>query len=277
MQSIKDLIKTEHTTTMTPQEMAQYKVDMYNRDKGNLNETDGYNCEICLNKGYIMKAVEQRGYYYETLVPCKCHNIRASIRRMKKSGLSNIIKDCTFDKFETTEQWQETVKGKAMRFVKDEKRQMFFIGGQSGCGKSHICTAICRELIYKGNNVHYMKWREEAPKLKAMINEPTYYEEMQKLKTIKVLYIDDMFKTGKVNKAMVPTDADVSLAFELINDRYNDKNLITIISSELQLQHIIDIDEAIGGRIAEKSMPDYCINIKADKSKNYRTRGLTEI
>lgn len=279
MQSIKDIIKPTYHSNMTPQEMAQYKVDMYNRDKGNLNETDGYNCEICLNKGYIMKAVEQRGYFYETLTPCKCHSIRASIRRMKKSGLSNIIKDCTFDKFETTEQWQETVKGKAMRFVKDENKRLFFIGGQSGCGKSHICTAICRELIYKGNDVHYMLWREEAPKLKASVNDPEYYEQIKKLKTVKVLYIDDLFKMGKAenNKTMLPTVADINLAFELINHRYNDKNLITIISSELQLQHIIDIDEAIGGRIAEKSMPDYCINIKADKSKNYRTRGLTEI
>jgi DNA replication protein DnaC len=279
MQSIKDIIKPTFHSNMTMQEMAQYKADMWNADVGNLNETDGYNCDICKNKEYIMKIVEQRGYYYETLVPCKCHSIRQSIRKMKKSGLGHIIKDCTFDKYETTEQWQGFIKTKAINFVNDENKSIFFIGGQSGCGKSHICTAICRELIYKGNEVRYMRWRDDVPKLKAVLNEPAYHEQMRKLKTVKVLYIDDLFKTGNTDKtkAMLPTGPDASIAFELIDHRYNDKDLITIISSELQLQHIIDIDEAIGGRIAEKSMPDYCINIKADKSKNYRTKGLTEI
>lgn len=283
MQSVKDIIKQQQISTnnnkMTMQELCQFKVDMYNKDKGNQHEYDGYNCDVCLNKGYTAKVVERGSYYYETLVPCKCNSIRASIRRMKKSGLANIIKDCTFDKYEASEQWQNTIKQKAINFVKDENKRLFFIGGQSGAGKTHLCTAICRELIYKGNDVHYMLWREDATKLKAMVNDATYHEQIKKLKTIKVLYIDDMFKMGKAenNKTMLPTVADINLAFEIINHRYNDSNLITIISSELQLQNIIDIDEAIGGRIAEKSMPNYCINIKADKSRNYRTKGITEI
>ncbi len=279
MQSIKDIIKPQFNSIMTMQELTQYKVDLYNADKGNLNEADGYNCDICKNKSFIAKVTEQGGYYYETLVPCKCHGIRASIRRMKNSGLGNIIKDCTFDKFETTEQWQEILKNKAIKFTKDDDRKMFFVGGQSGAGKTHLCTAICRALIYAGNDVHYMLWREEAPKLKAMTNDPSYNEQVKKLKEVKVLYIDDLFKTGKGenNKAMLPTGADQNLAFEIINHRYNDDKLITIISSELSLYQIIDIDEATGGRIAENSMPDYCINIKADKSKNYRIKGIVEI
>ena len=283
MQSIKDIMKHQQISTnnkkMTMKEMSQFRVDMYNKDKGNLHEVDVYNCNICKNKGYIAKVTDQNGYYYETLTHCKCSGIRQSIRRMKKSGLANTIKDCTFEKFETTEQWQNTIKEKAVAFTEDEQRQLFFIGGQSGCGKTHLCTAICRELIYKGNDVHYMLWREEAPKLKAIINDVSYPEQVNKLKTVKVLYIDDLFKTGKTenNKVMLPTVADINLAFEIINHRYNDPNLITIISSELMIQQIIDIDEATGGRIAEKSMPNYCISIKSDRAKNYRIRGITEL
>ena len=61
-----------------------------------------------------------------------------------------------------------------------------------------------------------------------------------------MLYIDDLFK-GNV------TGADLNLAFQLINARYNDRKLITILSSELTLSEIIEQDEALGGRIYERA------------------------
>ena len=49
------------------------------------------------------------------------------------------------------------------------------------------------------------------------------------------------------------TDADIRLAFEILNSRYNDSQLRTIISSELTLFEILGLDEAVGGRIYERS------------------------
>ena len=57
---------------------------------------------------------------------------------------------------------------------------------------------------------------------------------MDKLKKVKVLYIDDFFKGGI-------TDADFRLAFEIINARYNDKGLRTIISSEVKIKDLMKI------------------------------------
>ena len=76
-----------------------------------------------------------------------------------------------------------------------------------------------------------------------------------------ILYIDDLFK-GKV------TETDVNVAFQLINERYN-TNLVTIVSSELLLKDLREIDEAIAGRLKEKAK-SYCIQVAKDSSKNYR-------
>ena len=40
---------------MTPEQLTQAQVDIYNASVGNLNEEDGYNCDLCKNKGHISK------------------------------------------------------------------------------------------------------------------------------------------------------------------------------------------------------------------------------
>jgi DNA replication protein DnaC len=103
---------------------------------------------------------------------------------------------------------------------------------------------------------------------------------MKELKETDVLYIDDLFKSGKDNdgRYKAPTAADVNVAFEVVNYRYNNPELITIISSERTLVELDDIDEAIAGRIAEKSKAGgYCINLKPDKTRNWRMKGLLEL
>lgn len=145
-----------------------------------------------------------------------------------------------------------------------------FITGNSG--KSHICTAVAITLLKRGKEVKYMLWRDEASRLKAMVNEPEYETIVKHYKTVDVLYIDDLFKTGKSenSRKQRPTQGDINLAFEILNARYISKKL-TIISSESTLPDLIDIDEAIAGRIKQKC-GDYCLNIAPDTSKNYRLK-----
>jgi hypothetical protein len=100
------------------------------------------------------------------------------------------------------------------------------------------------------------------------------------LKNADVLYIDDLFKNGKDDFGTVkqPTPADINAAFEIINYRYNNPGKITIISSERTLIEMNAIDEAIAGRIAEKSKAGgYCINLAKDGKKNWRMKGITEL
>ena len=120
---------------LTPEQVVEEQVKDFNNSIGNLNETDGYNCDRCHYKGYVSEVAfnERFGYTYEKRMPCKCMRTRATLQRAKRSGLGNIITDYTFDKFIVTDEWQKNLKEKAQKFCKDDKAEWFFVGGQVGC------------------------------------------------------------------------------------------------------------------------------------------------
>lgn len=267
----------------TREEYEQMKADSYNAGEGTLHLADGYNCDKCKNKGFIaeLRMAEVYGYKVETLVPCRCQKARNALSRLARSGLKDVVKKYTFENYEAADPWQEKIKEAAMRFCDSQGEEWFFIGGQSGAGKTHICTAIAVHFIRQGKELKYMLWRDEITRLKGLITEPEQYGQMMDaLKNADVLYIDDIFKNGKDDFGNVkqPTAADINAAFEIINYRYNNPGKITIISSERTLSEMNAIDEAIAGRIAEKSKEGgYCINLAKDAKKNWRMKGIIEL
>ena len=234
------------------------RIEAYNRSSGDL---PGYDCRICKNKGYI--AILRNEQF--CLQECRCMKIRRSEGRLKRSGINPAY---TLQTFKTESTWQKTLLSNAWKYT-NNPHGWFFIGGQVGCGKTHICTCIVRELIKKGMEARYMLWRDDSTAIKASVMYPEEYAEMvEPLKNVEVLYIDDFFKTNSGK----PTTADVNLAFEILNARYNRPNLVTIISSEFFLDDLIEMDEAVGSRIYERAK-DCRYSIHADESKNYRLRG----
>lgn len=257
---------------LTPEQVVEEQVKDFNNSIGNLNESDGYNCDRCHNKGYVSEVAvnEQFGYTYEKRMPCKCAKTRETLQRAKRSGLGNIITDYTFDKYIVTDVWQKNLKEKAQRFCMDADAEWFFVGGQVGSGKTHICTAIAGHYIKAGYETQYMLWIEESKKLKALV---TDYHEYQKViepyKDAPVLYIDDFLKT---RQGELPTNADINLAFEILNHRLMCDGKITIISSEKTLGEMLEYDEATMSRIFMEC-GEYKNIIERDRSKNYRLRG----
>lgn len=263
------------TSEFDPKAWEQFKVDDWNNTAGNRNEEDGYNCPICKNKGSIAKLLDYgNGTYSHCFADCKCVETRNSIMRMKRSGLKDIIKDYTFDKFIASEPWQQTIKEAAVNYSENPSG-WFALFGQSGCGKTHLCTAISRKFLLDGKRVVYMLWRDEIVRIKDAARGGDDSEELRKLldryKTADVLYIDDLFKTGRAadNTMPKPTPADINYAFEIINYRYNNPALLTIISSEMSIDELLDVDEAIGGRIYERAT---AFTIGKSREKNYRLK-----
>lgn len=252
----------------------------FNDSLGHLDREDGYNCELCRNKGGLMQSVEGNPLS-STYVVCRCMKMRKMLWNLKKSGLDKSVKEYTFEKYITEQEWQRQVKDIAVKFTTDDEHTWFYIGGQSGSGKTHLCTAITAHYLRQFKMAQYMLWRDEITKLKACINDNEEYNAaITKIKNVEVLYIDDLFKMGRDQNGNVqrPTVADINIAFEILNFRYNNKDLITIISSERGIDEIMEIDEAIGGRIYELcSKGGYLINLKKDESKNYRKKGVLEI
>lgn len=269
---------TEFTYDPTDEEAKErFLADSWNREIGNLNEDDGYSCEECHNKGTLWTVGQRPDGHWTTFSrPCKCMTVRRTIKRMQRSGLKNIIKEYTFDKYHATEPWQQTIKDAAEQYAR-EPSGWFFIGGQSGAGKTHICTAICREFLLAGKEVRYMLWRDEIVKIKQVVNDFEQYQQiMAPYKETEILYIDDLFKSGKEpdGSTQQPSRGDINAIFEILNGRYNDPKKLTIISSECTINDIVDIDEALGGRIYERAR---VLNLKPDKRRNYRLKGAIDI
>ncbi len=245
-------------------------VEKYNTPVGNL---DGCNCERCKNRGYYYL---NRDTWAEKVI-CQCMENRAVLSLAQHSGLGALLDNCTLNKFnDFGEDWRKHIFLRANEFLASDKA-FFFIGGQVGCGKSFICTALVNEFIHKQKlDCKFVLWTEIVTSLKqsAYDDAERYNEILSELKNATVLYIDDFFNTQ-------PTNADIDKAFQIINYRYNQariksKKCITLISSERHLDEIKRIHEGIATRIGELATARFTLNVKRASGRNIRERQLID-
>lgn len=240
----------------------QMQIDIYNSRKGNLPDVD---CEKCMNRGYI--AIERDGYM--VCRECECMRRRKYHAAMKRAGLGDTYKRFTFDAYKAEDEWQKAAKSKAEDYARAFRaNDWLYFSGQSGCGKTHLCTAICTFLVLGGRDVLYVKWASLLPRL-----EQTKYKEeeqaqiMAELRDADVLYIDDFLKSMENDK---PTRNELFYAFRIIDERYCSGKK-TMISTEFYLHELDRFDAALAGRIYENTGGN-CIEIKLDDSRNIRKR-----
>ena len=240
-----------------PAQMNQMKADTIN---GTAGDRKGYDCPTCKNRGFIA-FVSEAG----TLMTrdCSCMQVRKCLRQGSRSGLQAMLLEKRFENFQIHQPWQKKMLELCQDYAAHPEGWLLLCG-QSGSGKTHMCAAVCNRLLDQGYPVRYMSWRESAVQLKSLSGD---YEQQQQLldtyKKAKVLYIDDLFKCGGR-----PTAADISLAFELMNYRYNGK-LPTIVSTELLPTQLVELDEAIGSRMVELAGKNL-VSIPKDIKRNYR-------
>lgn len=236
------------------------RVGWMNSVHGALNLIDGIECERCLNRGRIY-TIDEDGYLLS--VSCKCMNQRKTKHRMVESGLGRLIEKCTFESYRTDEPWQESSKAIAEKYA-NKHEGWLFVSGQSGSGKTHICTAVCNELMKSGYSVTYKIWSDLFHEVdSAKYNYDERYNILDELKKSDFLYIDDFLKNYKdCGKGVI------AIALDVINSRYNTGKPL-ILSTELILGEIESIDEALAGRIDEMSKGQK-IQIKKEKERNLR-------
>lgn len=245
----------------------QRVVDRYNASEGDL---EYYNCPKCLNRGNFMRL--ENGY--QTLYLCDCMKVRHSNRLLLESGMAKLIEEKTFENYICNEPWQDYLMSKCRAFV-DCPTKCLFIGGQSGSGKTHLCTAVCGKLVQQGKSLRYVLWRDIVTKLQANVfNDENYTNITDDLKNVDVLYLDDMFK-------LISTKSDnrlkeLEVAFKIINDRELSQKT-TIISTECTFKDLVNLDEAIAGRIIKMATSDYILQIDKNVSRNYRLKNLAII
>ena len=242
-------------------------------------ETTQYKCHICQDSGMVQFWKEINGETYSFSRECECMRAKKAEKLMRKSGLGQALEQQTFDNFETETEMQQHIKAAAREYLdaldahgEEPRKPWFYIGGNPGSGKTHICTAICGYLLQHHRAVKYMQWVSEARRMKAYINEPDFDTLADEYIECDVLYIDDLFKARyMVGQPLTPSDADIKIAFTILNARYlQDKP--TIISSEWDLiRDLLPADEGTFSRVYERCK-GHSVYIPRDAQNNYRLR-----
>lgn len=197
--------------------------------------------------------------------------------KVSNSGLSSLLDIRKFSNYEVKEDYQKTIKNKAIEFTKDfikNKNKSFSILGQSGVGKSHIMIAVSSELIKRNIEVKYYTSDEITQKLQSCkFDAENYNKVFGEIANASVLFVDDLFKSSiknYYNEESIDV-SDFKEVFNVINYRYN-KNKPILLSSELHFERFADLDQALVGRINEMCDYEYLISIKPDREKNYRLK-----
>lgn len=256
----------EKLLAMTPQERLEFQCKNLNNRQGNEfeNEPYHYDCPICKNRGFVYSVEtleielangEKQSNDYIVTTQCDCWKVRESLKILAESGLTETMQKETFDTYKTPNEWQATIKQKALDFLSSET-PFFYIGGFTGSGKTKICTCILSEYIKQLKAVRYIVWNDYISDL--MANMETMDESITKLQKCDILYIDDLYK-------FAPKDFEKKVLFRIVNYRARN-GLKTLFSSELKLINktkvdgelydygdIISIDLAVGGRIYESA------------------------
>lgn len=245
---------------------------------GMTSQTDDeptYKCPIC-HDTYWKPGVDKYGR--PVSVECDCWKVRQAEKRIAESGLKDEMQEKTFKNFKAETDWQRNMKdvaiayGKAFFEAKEKKTKLpwFVISGQPGCGKTHLCTALCGALLNRGVPVTYMQWVTESRKLRAVANDPDFDTMLEPFIDIEVLYIDDLFKQ-RAHKDVNVSDAEARMLFEILNKRYF-MNKATVISTEWYLEsELMALDDGTFSRVYERAK-GFMISVERDQSKNYRIR-----
>lgn len=257
-------------TTTTPTGMSceaaaweHAKADAYNKTRGRLGQLE---CPLCFNKGTIAY-VGENGFM--RVKPCGCRERRKTMQRARQTGAAALLGRYTFGSFTTAQPWQAVLLQAARDYAAAGTSGWFFIGGQSGAGKTHLCTAILGAAVKRGVAARYCIWPQEMRQLTgagfAGFTETN--KRLDELCCAPLLYIDDLFKS---DDNAPPDKRQSELAFEVLNSRYN-RMLPTIVSSERSYLELKSLNNAIAGRIRERC-GRFEFSIKKESGKDWRAQ-----
>ncbi|GAA0062755.1 ATP-binding protein [Clostridium sp. CTA-1] len=235
-----------------------------------------YKCKICRDTTWIKTT--------EGFKRCECYEKEIIKRMWHKFGVDprNTL---NLNDYKPYDEVTKKVKEKAIDYIKyfqkikDTKQNNFGLFGQAGSGKSHIIIAIGVALLKENVQVIYMPYLEAIRELKAnTLSQENYIRLINKYQHSKVLIIDDLFKDKIKNSQLIKdrqgniiglSESDIKNIYPILNYRYLN-NFPTLISTECTQEMLIELDEALAGRILEKCGENMTV-FKGNKY-NYRMR-----
>lgn len=170
-----------------------------------------YECEKCSDTGYV------------GIKMCDCLKKALTKQNYKSSGIGKYLEGQTFDNFdlslypfgearENMSRIFNQARSFADSFSPDSSESLLFVGG-TGLGKTHLSSAIAKEVIEKGYSVAY----ESAQNIISAFEKDRFAREEYNLKSQKyvdadLLIIDDL-------GTEIQSKSAVSYFYTLINTR----------------------------------------------------------
>ena len=234
------------------------------------NVNTQYDCPICRDSGWVEADPETRA-----VRRCDCMKAKEAEAQMRNSGLAEVMDKYTFDTFRTDTPVQVRMKELALRYIDDlynvkdyPEHPWLYIGGNPGSGKTHICSAVCVELLKRRVAVKYAHWLGMARELKASVNDEDFDDLISGYVNAQVLYIDDLLKQRYVREPSF-TDADIKVAFRILDERYH-RNKPTIITTEWDLiNQLLTADEGVFSRVYGRSKA-HMMHVERKPENNFR-------
>lgn len=194
------------------------------------NYTDvKYTCPKCSDTGFVGTKM------------CSCLKELLITKNIKSSGMGKLIEKQSFDNFtlEKLEGEDRLRMEKNLAIAKSyaelfpKKRGNLLLIGTTGTGKTHISTAIAKEIIHQGFDVIYDSVQNiisdfEADKFKSGYNQTEAISE--KYLECELLIIDDL-------GTEFTTQFSTSVIYNLLNTRQN-RGLSTVISTNLSAKEL---------------------------------------
>lgn len=191
-----------------------------------------YTCEKCSDSGYI-----------DGVKMCSCLRELIIKGRIEESAMGRLLEKQSFDNFELgvysydpkVAERMKMILAMAKNYVRDfgERRENLLLIGKTGTGKTHISTAIARELIHQGYDVIYDSTQNIISDFEADRFKSGYGREenrSDKYLNCTLLIIDDL--GTEFSNAFT-----VSTLYNLLNARQN-SDLPTIISTNLSPEEL---------------------------------------
>ncbi len=227
-------------TNLTLQNKLKNEIDAYFLGHNAKNQVD-YSCKNCQDNGYVNGKM------------CECLKKEISKVLFEESNFGSLVNFADAEK--SSNGILKTLYQKMKEWChSDFKKNIIFLSGEVGTGKTYLTRAMANELINQGKIVKLVtafQMSRDFKEYRSSYNESI----LEKYLNCEFLFIDDL------GTEVIYKNSTIEFLYQVLNERQMRK-LCTIITSNLDLAEIRDrYDERIFSRIANRET-SISINLK---------------